>query len=60
MRELTQPLNPTLNKNVIEEIEKKYQPSAEELNAAIPLTPELEAEEEASPSQIATPSGSLE
>lgn len=64
VQELIKPLNPALNQAVVEEIEKKYQPSESELEIiSVPLPSpitELETGEEATPSQTATPSGSLD
>lgn len=64
IKELIQPLNPTINEIVLIEIEKKYQPSEEELNIITAPLPspslELETEEEVTPSQIATEGGTLE
>lgn len=60
--ELIKPLSPAIDLATIEDIEKRYQISTEELNKPIETisTPETETEEEATPSQTATESGNLE
>jgi len=60
MRELITPLDPTLNRTIIEDIKEKYQLSDEELNVITAPPLEIETEEEITPSPTASPSGSLE
>lgn len=57
IKDLIKPLNPTLNQNLFEEIDKKYYLSTEELNLVSTPSPILEEE---STSQTATQEGSLE
>lgn len=70
VRELIQPLNPNIDTAVIEDIKEKYQIPTEELEMVTQPLPspspegefeeEIEIEAEATPSQTATPGGSLE
>ncbi len=62
IKELTTPLNPAIDTTIIDDIEKKYHPSIEELDlptAPISLPSELTTGEESTASQQATQSGNL-
>lgn len=62
IQELIKPLNPAINRTAIEEIEKQFQPSEEELNILpTPISsPTPETEEQTTTGQTATQGGSLE
>ncbi len=70
VRELIQPLNPSIDEAIIENIKEKYQIPTEELEVVTQPLPspspegefeeEIEIEAETAPSQTTTPSGSLE